>query len=110
MNNNNPFLTKLVKIYFNEDPAYCSSEDKIYLLFEKPKQTLKEEILARKFAGHRFSEEEVDVIMESGIKAIKYLKEIGHAHGNISTSSIFIDEQRRIVLGDPWITPPTYTQ
>lgn len=33
-----------------------------------------------------------------------------HPHNNISTSSIFVDEDRRIMLGDPWITPPVYSQ
>jgi hypothetical protein len=31
-----------------------------------------------------------------------------HPHNNISSSSIFIDENRKILLGDPWITPPVY--
>lgn len=62
-NNNNPFVTKLLKVESSQDPLYCSSGEKIYMLFEKPRQTLKEEMLARKFAGQIFSEEEADVIL-----------------------------------------------
>lgn len=108
--NANPFLTKLVHVYYNNDEAYCSPEDKVHLVFEKPKQTLRQEILARKFAEERFTEDEADVILESGVKAIRSLKEMKHPHNNISTSSIFINEDRRILVGDPWITPPVYNQ
>jgi len=33
---------------------------------------------------------------------------MNHPHNNISTSSVFIDKDRKIILGDPWITPPAY--
>lgn len=33
-----------------------------------------------------------------------------HPHNNVSSSSIFIDTDRRIILGDPWITPPIISQ
>ena len=46
--------------------------------------------------------------MESGVKAIKYLQEQGHPHNNISSSSMFVDEDRQILVGDPWATPPAY--
>ena len=65
---------------------------------------------ARKFANEPFTEEEADIILESGAKAIRSRKEIQHPHNNISTSSIFIDNDRRILVGDPWITPPAYNQ
>jgi hypothetical protein len=78
------------------------------LVFEKPGQTLRQEILARKFANEIFSEEEADIILESGAKAIRHLHYTRHPHNNISTSSIFVDQSRRIVLTDPWAAPPTY--
>jgi hypothetical protein len=38
----NPFLTKLIDVYFNSNTAFCTPEDKIYLVFEKPGQTLRQ--------------------------------------------------------------------
>jgi hypothetical protein len=71
--NKNPFLTKLVEVHFNSNSTLCTPEDRIYLVFEKPGQTLRQEILARKFVNEFFSEEEADIILESGAKAIRHL-------------------------------------
>jgi hypothetical protein len=46
--------------------------------------------------------------VESGCKAIRELKNQNHPHNNISSAAIFVNEERQIIVGDPWITPPAY--
>jgi len=37
------------------------------------------------------------------VKALFYLKNLNQSHLRISSNSIFINEDRTVVLGDPWL-------
>jgi serine/threonine protein kinase len=101
--NPSPFLMRLRRAAAKNKNAICSDTRVFYLIFEKPYQTLKEECINRRIKGGRFSEEEVACILESCVKGLHYLKEMSESHKNISTSSIFLREDRTVILGDPWV-------
>ena len=90
--NLSPYLTKLESAQFERGETYCSNENKIYLLFEYPGTSLKEEIIGRRFAQEIFSEDETDILVESGCKAIRELKNQNHPHNNISSAAIFVND------------------
>lgn len=43
------------------------------------------------------------MMLEVGIKALFFLKNINHPHENISSSVFFINENRSMILGDPFM-------
>lgn len=94
---------RLKRAAIKNQQGLCSTTRTFYLVFEKPYQTLKEESINRKIRNARFTEDEVECILDSCVKGIHYLKEMGESHRNISTSSIFLREDRTVLLGDPWV-------
>lgn len=101
--NPTPFLMRLRRASTKSTEGVCSTGKVFYLVFEKPFQTLKEECITRKIKRGRFNEDELDCILEACVKGLFYLKGIGESHGSISSSSIFLKEDRTILLGDPWV-------
>jgi hypothetical protein len=45
------------------------------------------------------------MMLEIGVKALSFLRNINHPHENISSTSFFVNENRSIILGDPWMFP-----
>ena len=101
--NHSPYLLRLVRAGKKKETGYCSDKSVFYLVFEKPYQSLKEESLLRKSRRGKFTEEEVECVMEAGVKAIYILRQMEHPHNHISTSNFYIREDRTILLGDPWV-------
>lgn len=42
-------------------------------------------------------------MLEVGVKGLYFLKNIDHPHENISSSAFFINENRSMILGDPFM-------
>lgn len=101
--NPSPFLMRLRRAATKNKENICSDTRIFYLVFEKPYQTLKEDCISRRIKGGRFSEEEIDCILDACVKGMYYLKEMNESHRNVSTSSIFLREDRTVLLGDPWV-------
>lgn len=55
-------------------------------MYKHVENSLKEEILNRRFKRERFTEEEIKVILESGVKGLAYLHEIGCTPKALNTS------------------------
>ena len=79
------YFTKLKKVAIRRSKGACSDSKIYYLIFEKPYQSLKTECINRKIKECRFTEDEIDCILTSSVKAIEYLKEIDQPHRHISS-------------------------
>lgn len=42
-------------------------------------------------------------MLEVGVKGLWFLKNIGHPHENISSTAFFINQNRSMILGDPFM-------
>ena len=101
--NPSPFLMRLRRANIKQQDGACSSAKVFFLVFEKPFQTLKEECISRKIKNGRFSEDELECVLEACVKGLFYLKSINQYHGSLCSSCIFLREDRTVLLGDPWV-------
>ena len=76
-----------------------------YFLFEKPFKDLRTEAATRHSLKVKFSDMELLVVIESVVRALKWLKSLDHVHGAVSTTNILMSQSGTITLSDPWINP-----
>jgi hypothetical protein len=81
-----PFVVQLEKTQQYTVKGYCSESEEVFLMFRSVENTLKEEVLNRKFRKERFSEQEIRVLIESGVKGLSYLHSIGCSPKSLTTS------------------------
>ncbi len=98
-----PSLMKLMKVGIKTESLNCSQHKIFCLIFRKPSKTIKEESIFLKIRENRFSDEEILFMLDSCVRALNYLNEMGESHSKVSSSTIYINDDRSIVLGDPWI-------
>lgn len=88
LDNPSPFVTQLLEYNKSIKENYCSDQTLFHLLFKAPEKTLFEEIKIRKQNRRGFTDNEVDNMVTRTVKGLKYLYNVDHSHGKISTQAI----------------------
>lgn len=58
-----PFVVQLEKVQQYTVKGYCSEHEEVFLMFKFVENTLKEEVLNRRFKKERFSEQEIKILI-----------------------------------------------
>lgn len=61
-------------------------------------------MLNRRFIQERFSLSEIMVILESGLKGLGFLEELGCVPRALNTGQIMINRQRGVIINDPLLS------
>ena len=72
------------------DTGYCNYQARFHLLYEKEAINLKEEKVKRQYSKNMFSGRELEIIIDSVVKGLMKLRELGQPHRKVSLSTIFI--------------------